>query len=177
MVKSTRRINQKKGTRKNGGLKNGGLKNGGLKNGGLKNGGLKNGGLKNDLQHFEQEVVVKFLQMLNIVKLFHWKTHSYATHKATDELYTNLNANIDSFVEVLLGKHGDRVNLTHVKHIPIKDFTSQNDFKKELESFKNYLVALNDNKALKSMSNSDLYNIRDEILANLNQILYLLTFK
>ena len=167
MVKSTRRINQKKGTRKNGGLKNGGLKNG----------GLKNGGLKNDLQHFEQEVVVKFLQMLNIVKLFHWKTHSYATHKATDELYTNLNATIDSFVEVLLGKHGDRVNLTHVKHIPIKDFTSQNDFKKELESFKNYLVALNDNKALKSMSNSDLYNIRDEILANINQILYLLTFK
>ena len=157
MAKSTRRINQKKGTRK------------------IRN--IKNGLQKNDLQHFEKEVVVKFLQMLNIVKLYHWKTHSYATHKATDELYTNLNANIDSFVEVLLGKHGDRVNLTHVKHIPIKDFTSQNDFKKELDSFKNYLVDLNDNKALKSMTNSDLYNIRDEILANLNQILYLLTFK
>jgi hypothetical protein len=162
MVKSTRRINQKKGTRKN-------------RN--IKNDGQKNDGQKNDLQHFEQEVVVKFLQMLNIVKLYHWKTHSYATHKATDELYTNLNANIDSFVEVLLGKRGDRVNLTHVKHIPIKDFTSQNDFRKELDSFKNYLVDLNDNKALKTMSNSDLYNIRDEILANLNQILYLLTFK
>lgn len=163
MAKSTRRINKKRGTRKNRNIKNGLQKNDGHKNCGL--------------QKFEQEVVVKFLQMLNIVKLFHWKTHSYATHKATDELYTNLNANIDSFVEVLLGKHGDRVNLTHVKHIPIKDFTSQNDFKKELESFKNYLVDLNDNKALKSMSNSDLYNIRDEILANINQILYLLTFK
>ena len=162
MVKSTRRINQKKGTRKH-------------RN--IKNDGQKNDLQKNDLQHFEQEVVVKFLQMLNIVKLYHWKTHSYATHKATDELYTNLNANIDSFVEVLLGKHSDRINLTHVKHIPIKDFTSQNDFKKELVSFKNYLVDLNDNKALKTMSNSDLYNIRDEILANLNQILYLLTFK
>ena len=162
MAKSTRRINQKKGTRK-------------IRH--IKNDGQKNTGLKNDLQHFEKEVVVKFLQMLNIVKLYHWKTHSYATHKATDELYTNLNANIDSFVEVLLGKRGDRVNLTHTKHIPIKDFTSQNDFKKELDSFKKYLVDLNDNKALKSMSNSDLYNIRDEILANLNQILYLLTFK
>jgi len=157
MAKSMRRINKKRGTRKNR--------------------DIKNSGLKNDLQKFEQEVVVKFLQMLNIVKLYHWKTHSYATHKATDELYTNLNANIDSFVEVLLGKHGDRVNLTHVKHIPIKDFTSQNDFRKELGSFKNYLVDLNDNNALKTMSNSDLYNIRDEILANLNQILYLLTFK
>ena len=163
MLKTTRRINKKRGTRKNRVKKNETQKNDGHKNCGL--------------QKFEQEVVVKFLQMLNIVKLFHWKTHSYATHKATDELYTNLNTNIDSFVEVLLGKHGDRVNLTHVKHIPIKDFTSQNDFKKELESFKNYLVDLNDNKALKSMSNSDLYNIRDEILANLNQILYLLTFK
>ena len=159
MAKSTRRINKKKGTRKIRETQ--------------KNETHKNCGL----QKFEQEVVVKFLQILNIVKLYHWKTHSYATHKATDELYTNLNANIDSFVEVLLGKHGDRVNLTHVKHIPIKDFTSQNDFKKELESFKNYLVDLNDNKALKSMSNSDLYNIRDEILANINQILYLLTFK
>ena len=159
MVKPTRRINKKRGTRKNRETQ--------------QNGTHKNCGL----QKFEQEVVVKFLQMLNIVKLFHWKTHSYATHKATDELYTNLNANIDSFVEVLLGKHGDRVNLTHVKHIPLKDFTSQNDFKKELESFKNYLVDLNDNNALKSMSNSDLYNIRDEILANINQILYLLTFK
>ena len=163
MLKTTRRINKKRGTRKNRVKKNETQKNDGHKNCGL--------------QKFEQEVVVKFLQMLNIVKLFHWKTHSYATHKATDELYTNLNTNIDSFVEVLLGKHGDRVNLTHVKHIPIKDFTSQNDFKKELESFKNYLVDLNDNKALKSMTNSDLYNIRDEILANLNQILYLLTFK
>ena len=25
-----------------------------------------------------------------MVKLFHWKTHSYATHKATDELYDKL---------------------------------------------------------------------------------------
>ena len=163
MAKSTRRINKKKGTRKIRETQ--------------KNGTHKNGGLKNDLQKFEQEVVVKFLQILNIVKLYHWKTHSYATHKATDELYTNLNANIDSFVEVLLGKHGDRVNLTHVKHIALKDFTSQNDFRTELGSFKKYLVDLNDNKALKSMSNSDLYNIRDEILANINQILYLLTFK
>jgi len=38
----------------------------------------------NSLQKFEQEIVVKFLEMLNLIKLYHWKTHSYATHKATD---------------------------------------------------------------------------------------------
>ena len=151
MVK-TRRVNVKSGTRKN----------------------HRNG--HNSLKKFEQEVVVKFLEMLNLIKLYHWKTHSYATHKATDELNTNLHANVDSFVEVLLGKRGDRVNLLHKKHISLKDFDSIGGFKREMEKFKGYLVGLDNCKALKSMSNSDLYNIRDEMLANVNQFLYLLTF-
>ena len=33
-----------------------------------------------------------------MIKLFHWKTHSYSTHKATDELYSKLNDDIDKFV-------------------------------------------------------------------------------
>lgn len=138
---------------------------------------MKKGTRKNYSNKFEQEVVVKFLEMLNLLKLYHWKTHSYATHKATDELSEKLNANVDSFVEVLLGKRGDRVNLMHVKHISLKDFDSINDFKKEMVRFKGYLVGLDNCSALKTMSNSDLFNIRDEMLSNINQFLYLLTFK
>ena len=52
--------------------------------------------------------------MLNVVKIYHWKTFSYATHKATDELYEELNENIDKFVEVLLGKCKERANLPKV---------------------------------------------------------------
>jgi hypothetical protein len=132
---------------------------------------------RSGLQKFEREVVVKFLEVLNLIKLYHWKTHSYATHKATDELSSKLHDNVDSFVEVLLGKRGDRVNLLGVKHISLNDFSSVGKFKREIERFKGYLVGLNNNAALKSMSNSDLYNIRDEMLSNLNQFLYLLTFK
>ena len=40
---------------------------------------------------FDKEITVKFLEMLMMVKLFHWKTHSYAAHKATDELYDSIN--------------------------------------------------------------------------------------
>lgn len=138
---------------------------------------MKKGTRKNYSNKFEQEVVVKFLEMLNLIKLYHWKTHSYATHKATDELSEKLNANVDSFVEVLLGKRGDRVNLMHVKHISLKDFDSINDFKREMVRFKGYLVGLDNCSALKTMSNSDLFNIRDEMLSNINQFLYLLTFK
>jgi hypothetical protein len=38
------------------------------------------------------------LEMIMMVKLFHWKTHSYATHKATDELYSKLNEHVDQFI-------------------------------------------------------------------------------
>jgi len=129
------------------------------------------------LASFEQEIVVKFLEILNTIKLFHWKTHSYATHKATDELYSKINENVDTFVEVLLGKCGNRVHLEHVKQISLKDFNHTEEFKREMEIFKSYLIGLNSNKGLQLMSNSDLYNIRDELLANVNQFLYLLTFK
>ena len=115
--------------------------------------------------------------MLLMIKLYHWKTTSYATHKATDELYSKLNENTDKFIEILLGKSGNRTDLTNQKHIKLADLSSAESLKREVEKFKNYLVGLNDNKTMKIMSNTDLYNIRDEILGNMNQFLYLLTFK
>jgi DNA-binding ferritin-like protein len=129
------------------------------------------------LSAFQKEITVVFLEMLLMVKLYHWKTTSYATHKATDELYTKINANMDSFVEVLLGKSGVRTDLMSNKNIKLVDLSSAEALKREIEGFKGYLVGLNDNKAMKKMSNNDLFNIRDTILGDLNQFLYLLTFK
>jgi len=127
--------------------------------------------------NFQKEITVVFLEMLLMVKLYHWKTTSYATHKATDELYTKLNANIDSFIEVLLGKSGSRIDLMSKKNIRLVDLSSQESLKREVEGFKRYLVSLNNNKAMMSMTNTDLFNIRDTILGDMNQFLYLLTFK
>ena len=126
---------------------------------------------------FQRQITVVFLEMLMMVKLFHWKTYSYATHKATDELYQELNENIDKFIEVLLGKTGSRIDLMSKKTISLIDLNSPESLKSKITYFKSFLVGLDNNKALNSMSNSDLFNIRDEILGNLNQFLYLLTFK
>jgi hypothetical protein len=64
---------------------------------------------------------------------------------------------VDAFIEVLLGKGGTpRVNLTHTK-------------------FKLYLEHMS--KCPTLMNNSDLLNIRDELLGNLNKFTYLLTLK
>jgi len=129
------------------------------------------------LENFEREIVVKFLEMLNTIKLYHWKTYSYATHKATDELYSKLGENVDKFVEILLGKAQNRTDLLGVKNIRLFDMKTPEEFKKVIEEYKYYLVNLNKNKAMNLMSNSDLFNIRDEILGDLNQFLYLYTFK
>ena len=144
----------------------------------------KNGGTRRrkystspTLAAFQKEITVVFLEILLMVKLFHWKTTSYATHKATDDLYTKLNANIDSFIEVLLGKTGSRIDLMSNKQIRLVDLSSQESLKREVEAFKGYLVSLNDNKAMQTMTNTDLFNIRDTILGDMNQFLYLLTFK
>lgn len=129
----------------------------------------------NKKSYSPQHIVTMFLQMLNTVKLYHWKTSNYAQHKATDELYTNLNSNVDTFVEVMLGKTGSRVNLTGQKSIPLLDYTNVEDFKKEIARYKMFLTGMTSDVSLNE--NTDLMNIRDELLSNLNQFTYLLTFK
>ena len=136
---------------------------------------LKSKSKKNGGEYTHSHILCVFLEMLNMVKLYHWKTHSFSTHKATDELYTDMNSNVDEFVEVLLGKDGSRVNLTNTKSIPLYDFNSIGLFKQKIAGFKTYLE--NMSKCPSLMNDSDLLNIRDELLANLNKFTYLLTFK
>ena len=130
----------------------------------------------NLMNDFQKKITIKFFEILLMIKLFHWKTHSYATHKATDELYSKFNEHMDKFTEVLLGKTGSRINLMNVKSIPLVDLNDANQLIQKINTFKNYLVELTNNKALTSMSNTDILNIRDEILGDMNQFLYLLTF-
>jgi DNA-binding ferritin-like protein len=129
------------------------------------------------MQEFQKEITVVFFEILLMIKLFHWNTHIYATHKATDELYSSFNENMDKFIEILLGKSGSRIFLSDKKHIRLEYLDSTDKLKNDIDKFKSYLVNLDNHKAIKSMSNTDLLNIRDEILGNMNQFLYLLTFK
>lgn len=123
----------------------------------------------------EREVICMFLEMLNTIKVYHWKTYSYPTHKATDELYSSLGKKTDKFVEILLGKFGNRANLAKTKSIPIKDMNTPEEFKREINRYKSFLVGLTDHPTMKLMSNTDLLNIRDDIMGDMNQFLYLAT--
>ena len=129
------------------------------------------------LRNFQREITVIFFEMLLLIKLYHWKTHSYATHKATDHLYSQFNEHMDRFIEVLLGKSGVRIDLMNKKQISLYDLNDQEELLTKVNAFKNYLVGLTSNKAMKLMTNTDLLNIRDEMLGDMNQFLYLLSFK
>lgn len=122
----------------------------------------------------EKSHIVKiFMEMLNTVKIYHWKTRSYAQHKATDELYSKLNENIDTFVETLSGKDGSRIKLME-NEIELLETTSTTQFKQRIYEYRSFLISMN--KYFSSKTDTDLLNIRDEILGNINQFLYLLTF-
>ena len=126
-----------------------------------------------------QHIVPTFLQMLNTVKLYHWKTTSFATHKATDDLYGTLGEKIEEFVEVMLGKGemGGRAKLLNTPVLKLTMISSNDAFKKQIEIYKKFLLdmSVGNGGVINVPANTDLLAIRDEILAALNQFLYLLT--
>lgn len=120
------------------------------------------------------EIVHLMMTLRNQVKLYHWQTMSFPRHKATDELVTKLDTNIDQFVEVYIGKYG-RPKLTG-KNSSIR---LRNHSDKEAVALLREAVAwltTDLNKYLKK-GDTDLFNIRDTIVADLNQTLYLFTFR
>jgi hypothetical protein len=113
-----------------------------------------------------------FFTLRDQIKLYHWQTSSYARHKATDDLIKNLDEHIDLFVEVYMGKYG-RPNITKATNTTVV----RNMAEKTAVKFVRDAIAYLQGPLTKSLkgSDTDLLNIRDEMLGNLNQILYLFT--
>lgn len=116
--------------------------------------------------------IIKFLfELQHVIKLYHWNTTSYAQHMATDRTITSILPLIDQFVEIYLGKNkkmdsNEKLNIT---------ITNYNE-KKFLDYAQKSIDALIDMK-LDSKKDTDLLNIRDELVASLNTMLYLFKLK
>jgi DNA-binding ferritin-like protein len=106
-----------------------------------------------------------------MVKLYHWKTRSYSQHKATDELYERLNKHIDEFVEVLLGKENRRVKMIE-KSLRILDNNTTKEINHNIYEFREFLVNMENSCKKKD---TGLLSIRDDLLIDINQFLYLMT--
>jgi phosphoribulokinase len=110
-----------------------------------------------------------FLCMRNQIKLYHWQTKLYSRHKATDAVVDSLDKSIDKYVEVYMGKYGRMKMNGETGTISIKNLSESSI----INFIKRCIVYLNTIK-LKD-TDTDLLNIRDEMLGELNQLLYLFT--
>jgi len=113
-----------------------------------------------------------FFQIREQVKLYHWQTKMYPRHKATDDAISALDESIDKYVEIYMGKYGRprvtaRTGVIHVKNL------SEKQMVKFVKDVAQYLIE-DLPKGLKK-TDTDLMSIRDEMLAEMNQLLYLFT--
>ena len=118
------------------------------------------------------EYILRFLEMLNTIKIYHWSTLSYPTHKATDELHSKMSVLVDSFIEKYIAITGTPLFRGRDKQsIPFYQCKSIEQYRKKLQDYKKFLVSLNENLHEEA---TELLNIRDEMLGEIDQAFYLL---
>ncbi len=108
------------------------------------------------------------------LKVLHWQTKGYARHKAFGETYETLEGLIDEYVEVCMGKHGRFILQEQNKTITIENLPEV-DIVEFLQKTKTALIGIS--KDLSAQSDTDLLNLRDEMLASINKLAYLLTLE
>jgi hypothetical protein len=121
------------------------------------------------------DLVICLLELLLSVKFYHWRTSSYSTHKATDELYGDLNDNIDEFAETLMGTMGSRIPSTNKLHLTIP--SDNKHMGALIDKSVNLLADFDFNKLSNSANTTttDLMNMRDEMVGQLHKTKYLLS--
>jgi hypothetical protein len=111
-----------------------------------------------------------FLNLRDQIKLYHWQTRVYARHIATDQVLEKLEKSIDSFVEVYIGKYGrPRITGSHAS-ITLHNLTEAGAARLIKASVQGPL-----SRSLRPGVDADLLTIRDDMVTDLNQLLYLFT--
>lgn len=115
-----------------------------------------------------------FLGIQSQFKVLHWQTQSYSKHIAYGGIYDSFSTLSDQFMEVYMGKYGrvalegenDSIQLSNIGEMNIEEF---------INTVVDFLCALTNQ--LNDSRDSELLNIRDEMLAEVNKLKYLLTLK
>jgi DNA-binding ferritin-like protein len=116
------------------------------------------------------KIVLYFFELQLNIKLYHWTTNSYANHKTTNKLLEKLSDLIDSFVEKYMGAFSRPV-MKIGSNVPIQNMT-KTKYIKLLKQAQDYLRGDLEKVIAK---NTELLNIRDEMLGEIDQALYFTT--
>jgi len=102
------------------------------------------------------------------IHVFHWLTTSFAQHKALGELYDGIHDLTDSFMEAYMGKYGRNMPAGAASII---NYNSAN-VNEVISTFEAFLINLTNEL---QPTDTDLLNIRDEMLDLVHTTQYLLT--
>jgi DNA-binding ferritin-like protein len=132
-------------------------------------GGMINGVAQD--QNFLESYVIELLQLRTDIKMFHWQTKSFAYHKVSDELLSSIDDLTDKLVETGSGLLNIRPEVSLNVTICINNLSTKSEFASKLRKINNFLK-----EPSYLMTNTEIANIRDEILGSIDKALYLLSF-
>jgi len=117
---------------------------------------------------------IKFYFSLQLnLKLYHWMTLKHPRHVASDNLFSELAELVDKFIEVYIGKYGrPKIDEFDIKVLNLNDKTIIDFLKKCIEK-----ISINWVDTIDLTRDTDLLNIRDEIIGSINRTLYLFTLE
>ena len=121
----------------------------------------------------KEELILKLIQIQTQFKFMHWQTMGDAKHRAYGEIYDTLGDLIDNFTESMMGKYG-RPEFESEFSIMFQDLKSLS-VQNFMDGITEFLVSMTEQ--LDTKYDTDLLNLRDEMLAAINKLKYLLTLK
>lgn len=121
----------------------------------------------------KEELIKKLVQIQVQWKFLHWQTFGDAKHRTYGQIYDGLGDLIDTFTETMMGKYG-RPEFDPEFALMFQDISSLS-MQKFMDGTTEFLVEMTDQ--LDGRYDTDLLNIRDEMLGLINKSKYLLTLK
>ena len=114
-----------------------------------------------------------FFSIEKSIKLYHWQTKFYSRHKSTDNLVDIIASISDKFMETYQGRYGKlSLNSTEIKVTALND-SNVVSYLEEIASVLESFVE----KGFVGEKDTDLLNIRDELLGEINKSMYLFSFQ
>jgi hypothetical protein len=121
----------------------------------------------------KQQSIKKLVQIQLQWRFLHWQTFGDAKHKTYGKIYDGLDGLIDNFTEAMMGKYGRpefepefALMFQDIKSLSVQNF---------VDGITEFLVGMTDQ--LDSRYDTDLLNLRDEMLLLINKSKFLFTLK
>jgi len=119
-------------------------------------------------QEYINYVTRVFFTIKLVNKLYHWNTTSYPRHIASDRFDDVLESLMDKFMEVFIGRYQVK---PMIHKLSIEDsFITDKGIEAAYKQVRDVLSEMQ-----KNIPDSDLLNIRDELVGEINKNLYLFT--